>query len=206
MANEEDDLPFDRLPFESLSHYNLRKQEEKRRVREWRETRSMNTAELKQISFWPCNSVDLVAECYMTNSQRPSFPKDQHERPSIKGPLKLTMLDMWPTICRYGNHKNSTSFDVWNMVCMDGSYGLIRVAFNSSMKTIRHEEMHPGTLVTMGENDWRVIYNKDSSDGFKRGILFVDKAEFSLTPSTISKEDKEEGHVTPDHCCSWIDS
>jgi hypothetical protein len=92
------------------------------------------------------------------------------------------------------------------MIVMDHSFGVFKAVINSSMQNLPHENMHPGSTIIIAENDWKMIYNKDSVEGYKRGILFVNNLTFEMAPSTVSEANKDDGHVTPDHSVAWIDT
>ena len=45
--------------------------------------------------------------------------------------VKVTLSRLSGLIQQYGKHKNSTAADLWQMVVMDGSVGLFKIAIQS---------------------------------------------------------------------------
>ena len=112
-------------------------------------------------------------------------------------------------VCQYGNHKNSTAVDSWQMVVMDGTMGVFKVVLNTKMsQDIPHEDWHAGVTILIQPGDFKFIFiQDDEKSGCSRGVLFIDNCDWVPAPNDKSSEAEDHSStVTPEHCMVWLDS
>jgi hypothetical protein len=111
----------------------------------------------------------------------------------------VTLLELYKKERNYG--RSGSSIAVWNMVVMDARFAIFKVVLNSHIQDVPLEDLIPDCVVFFMDKEWQMIYNKDSRDGLKRGICFVNNFDYDHAPMEEESKpsaEEEDGNVTPD--------
>jgi hypothetical protein len=139
-----------------------------------------------------------------TGSDKPLLRKDEHSKPSLRSPLRLTVLEVYQKPHKYGNKKNGEPLLVWEIIVMDGSFRMFKVVLNSSIQDIPYDQDLLGvgaTLIINQQHEYRIIRNKPTPEGFQQEMMFVTCCDYDAAPETTEKSETVRGdgdtEVTP---------
>ena len=172
---------------------------------EYHGVNSLQKTELEQYEYYPDSSMHFVMDAVIDQEPRPKVRETNTSEPKV-APVKVILLRLTCNVRQYGNHKNSTGVDVWQMIVMDGAHNLFKIIINSRQsQDIPHEDLLPGSTIIIQPGDFRMIYMQDHDvSGYPRGLMAVDRFDWDPAPR-YDCGDEARSTVTPEFCMCWLD-
>jgi hypothetical protein len=163
----------------------------------WRE---MSMSSLVEIDYYDEACKGFVADVFAMSNTHPLIQKQESSHSNfLAKSVILIIAQVTEHLCCF----KKDSMTLHNAVCFDGSMGFVHLTCNSGLSHQVHDESLDACC-TIEIIDHDFIWNQDSDDGLKHGVLFV--KQFSIHKGPVKQEGVNDDctKVTSEHSSIWI--